>query len=80
VLAAVHAFCFNAEVMLSDTLRREIERSERSRYALSRDTGINQSVLSRFVNGHTGLSLANADRLAEALGLRLVKKLAKGRR
>lgn len=57
----------------SDALRQAIERSELTRYRIAQQTGIAESVLSRFVNRQTNLSLANIDRLCEALGLRLVE-------
>ncbi len=58
----------------SDQLRRAIEAGDQSRYALSKETGISQAVLSRFMHGKGSLSLDSFDRLAEALGLELVKR------
>jgi hypothetical protein len=49
-----------------------IEGSELSRYAISKQTGIPQSTLSRFVHGHEGLSVESINRLCKLLGLRLV--------
>jgi len=57
---------------ISDQLRQAVEAAEISRYAMSRRTGIAQSILSRFVNHGAGLSLENIDKLGECLGLRIV--------
>ncbi len=62
---------------LSERLRRAILQCGMSRYALSKQTGISEATLSRFVVGRRGLMIDHADLLAEALGLELV---AKGRR
>lgn len=52
-------------------LRRTIEDSEESRYAISKATGVSEAVLSRFVRGHTQISGENIDRLCSHLGLEL---------
>lgn len=58
---------------LSEQLRDAIERSGKTRYRISMETGIAQSVLSRFVNDPSvGLSMANVERLCESLGVELV--------
>jgi len=53
-------------------LRRAIEASGHSRYRISRETGVAESVLSRFVRGETGLAVETAERLAVHLGLEIV--------
>lgn len=45
-----------------------------SRYELSRQTGVTQAALSRFVNHERGLTLASVDRLAKYLGIELKHK------
>jgi plasmid maintenance system antidote protein VapI len=57
----------------SEVLREAILACGRSRYALARESGVPESALSRFVNRERGLGLENVDRLAVALGLRLVQ-------
>jgi transcriptional regulator with XRE-family HTH domain len=57
---------------IADQLRQAIERSGKSRYRISQDSGISEAVLSRFANGQTDLTLANTDKLCAALGLSLV--------
>jgi hypothetical protein len=52
-------------------LRRIINEGSMSRYAISRRTGIPQSVLSRFVNGERGLSLESIDKLGDVLALEI---------
>jgi hypothetical protein len=56
---------------LSEQLRRAIEASPKSRYQLSKETGVSQSVLSLFCNKKRGLSLQAVDALAVALDLEL---------
>ena len=53
----------------SEQLRRAILDCEVSRYAISRKTGVAESVLSRFVRGEQGLSSGSIDSLMEFLGL-----------
>ncbi len=56
----------------SEQLRRAVRQSDLSRYRISKQTGIAQSVLSRFVNQGAGLSMESVDRLCECLGLSVV--------
>jgi len=56
---------------IEQQLRQAIAESGMSRYALSKKTGVAQSVLSHFVNGQRSLTLPTAARLAEALGMEL---------
>lgn len=62
---------------MTETLRHEVERCGQTRYAISKETGVPQAVLSRFVAGGHGLRSDNIDRLCDYLGLSLVKKPAK---
>ena len=59
---------------VSETLRREIVLSPKSRYQIAREAEVAQSQLSRFLSGETGLTSGTLDRLAAALGLELVSK------
>jgi hypothetical protein len=64
---------------VSETLRAALERCGQTRYAVSKATGIPQSVLSRFANGQP-LRSENLDVLAGYLGLVLKPgKARKGR-
>ena len=54
---------------ISDSLRTAIKESPESVYQISKDAGISQIVLSRFLSGERDIRLATADRLARALGL-----------
>ena len=56
----------------SDELRRAIEQSDKTRYRISQETGIAESVLSRFMHGRSGLSMESIDLICGCLGLRLV--------
>ena len=65
-----------------DELQRRIQASGKSRYALSKETGIEESALSRFMAGTRGLSIDSIEKLAKALGFELVmrKRLRKGKK
>ncbi len=58
----------------SEQLRRAVEQSDLTRYRISKQTGIVQSILSRFVNQGAGLSMDSVDKLCECLELRLVSE------
>jgi hypothetical protein len=53
----------------SEVLRRAIADSGESLGALSRRSGVDTSMLSRFVRGKQGLTSASIDALVEALGI-----------
>ncbi len=55
---------------LSEQLRQAILTSGMSRYEISKQTGVSQSALSKFVLGHRGISVEAMD--AVGLCLRLV--------
>lgn len=57
----------------TDQLRFHIEESGLSTYRLEKETGVNNSILSRFLRDERGLSMDVIDRLCQYLGLRLVK-------
>lgn len=59
---------------VTDQLRRTVERSGQTRYAISKATGIPASVLSRFVAEGRGLRSQNIDKLCAYLGLELVER------
>ena len=56
---------------LSDQVRRAIDTAGVSRYRICMETGIDQSSMSRFMNGQTGLTTTALDALAEFLDLHL---------
>lgn len=59
---------------ISDQLRESIRQCGKTRYRISAETGISESILSRFVNRGAGLSLANIDILCECIGATLILK------
>ncbi len=64
-----------------DAVREAVSNADVSRYRISRDTGVDQGQLSRFVNGHDGVSFETAERLLDYLGLELViRRKRDGRR
>lgn len=62
------------DALFSDQLRSAIRDSGLSVYAIAQSTAIDKAVLSRFMNGKSGLSVTSIDRLCTVLGLRLVSE------
>lgn len=59
---------------LSDVLRAAmIAHKGGSAYGVAKDSGVTQDSVRRFMIGETDLKLSSADKIATALGLRLVK-------
>lgn len=54
-----------------DQLRKAIEKSDETQYAIAKATGVDQSVLSRFLHGERTISLETAARLCKHLALEL---------
>ena len=54
---------------LSDQIRRAIDNSGMSRYAVCKAIGLSQSTMSRFMNGTGGLSVDMLDRIGDLLEL-----------
>ena len=57
---------------ISNTLKNLVR--DTSQYRTSKDTGIPQSSLSDWVNGHSALGSDKMDKLADYFGLELVPK------
>mgnify|MGYP002263392690 CR=1 FL=1 len=57
---------------MTDQIRQAIDDSGLTRYRIAKDTGIDESTLAKFYNGHRGLSTDVLDRLGEYLRLRIV--------
>lgn len=54
-----------------DSIRAAIQKSEKTRYVLSKETGIDNAQLSRLMAGKSGLSVESLERLADALDLEI---------
>ena len=63
---------------LSDQIRRAVDDCGRTRYRISKQTGIDQSTLSRFMSGERGLPMNTLDKLADYLDLNIT--VGKGRK
>jgi len=66
-----------------EIVRKAIEASDKTRYRLSKETGIDQAQLSRFFNHKEGLSMVNLERLTEALDLEIIvrpRRISKGKK
>jgi hypothetical protein len=57
---------------LSDSLKQALRASDKTMYQIAQEAGISQIVLTRFLSGERDIRMATADKLAEALGLRLL--------
>jgi transcriptional regulator with XRE-family HTH domain len=55
--------------LLTDQLRRAIDDSGLTRYRIAKGTGIDESALAKFYNGHRGLSMEALNALGEYLQL-----------
>src|SRR5262245_10159295 len=54
---------------LTDQLRQAIDDSGLTRYQISKETGIDESALAKFYNGHRGLSMEALNALGACLQL-----------
>lgn len=59
---------------LSDQIRNAVDASGLSRYRISKETGISQTSLSRFMAGERGLPLSAIDTLGAFLNLEVVTR------
>lgn len=56
---------------IADSLKQAIRDSGRSMYELSKDSGIAQIVIARFLSGERDIRMATADKLARTLNMQL---------
>lgn len=54
------------------TMRKAIEASGKTRYAIHKATGIDQGQLSKLMKGQAGLSLDTLEKLADFLGEEII--------
>jgi transcriptional regulator with XRE-family HTH domain len=57
--------------LFTDQLRQVIDKSGLTRYQIAKATGIDESALAKFYNGHRGLSMDALNALGEFLQLRI---------
>ncbi len=71
----------SSRIPLTDQLRKIINESGMSRYAICKATGTDQGSMSRFMAGKSWLSRQSIDRIGELLGLSIVtaKKASRGK-
>lgn len=56
---------------VSEQLREAIRKCGKTRYRISKETGIPQATLSRFVSGLAGMGWESIDKLCKCIGVRL---------
>ena len=57
--------------LLTDQLRQAIDDSGVTRYRIAKETGISESALAQFYNGHRGLSMKAMNALGQYLELKI---------
>ena len=57
---------------LSEALKLAIQESGRTVYQIAKEAHVSQIIISRFLSGERDIRMATADKLANALGLKLV--------
>ena len=62
--------------MIIEEIRKQIRKSNKSRYQISQDTGIDQAALSRIMNGGS-CKVETADILFKYFGIELIQKKGK---
>jgi transcriptional regulator with XRE-family HTH domain len=66
--------------LLTDQLRQAIDDSGLTRYQIAKATGIDESALAKFYNGHRGLSMDAMNALGEYLQLTITLGRKPGKR
>lgn len=64
---------------LADTIRKEFRKSGRTILSVADDSGLGYANVHRLINTTDRVTLATADKVCRALGLRLVPKGRKGK-
>ena len=59
-------------ILLTDQLRQVIDDSGLTRYQIAKATGIDESALAKFYNGHRGLSMDSLNALGKFLQLTII--------
>ncbi len=59
---------------ISDQLKKAIQDSGKSRYQISKESGVSQPQLSRFMSSERDLRLQSVDEICKALNLELKQK------
>jgi transcriptional regulator with XRE-family HTH domain len=64
---------------ISERLRKAVESSKKTRYAIAVGSGVDHAVLRRFMRGERDIKLTTAENLAEFLELELTPKKKNGK-
>jgi transcriptional regulator with XRE-family HTH domain len=60
--------------LLTDQLRQAIDDSGLTRYQIAKETGVDESALAKFYNGHRGLSMEGLNALGKCLNLKIIMR------
>lgn len=66
------------QAKLSEQVRRAVDASGLSHYAICKALDIDKASFSRFMHGKVGLTMANLDAVAGLLGLDIVTRKGRG--
>jgi len=66
----VYIILYKGEYMIIEAIAKAIKKSGKTRYQISKETGVDQAVLCRLLQGGS-CSLETADKLCKYLGLEL---------
>ena len=61
-------------IQFSDQVRRAVDESGMTRYAICKTLDMDQAIMSRFMSGKGGLSMRSLDALADLLRLDVVAR------
>jgi transcriptional regulator with XRE-family HTH domain len=62
------------KLSFTNQIRQAVDDADETRYRIAKNTGMSQSMMSRFMTGDRGLSMKALDGLAEYLGLEITKR------
>jgi transcriptional regulator with XRE-family HTH domain len=71
-IADGQSMVYAVTMALTDDIVKAIHADGRTRYRIAQDSGVSAAILSRLVNGHRGVTIETAERLADALGHKIV--------
>jgi transcriptional regulator with XRE-family HTH domain len=56
-----------------ETIKEAIDTSDMTHYQIAQQSGVSKTIISRFMSGERSISLENAERICDLLGVVLTK-------